>query len=209
MEIRKPLVKKEKLTEATFHASSVIQMDEVTLSGGSADNEEIDEVKISTSIVHSLSFQSSTVEDLSIIDAFLFAANFAGAVFNHTFFERARLSKCRLQGTQLMECIARDTVIEKSKCNDVSFRFAKMENIVFLDCEMENTDFSGAHLKNVLFRNCNLKKSQFSHAKLHHVSLKESDIQGIAIDKDSFGDVIVNTGQALYLASRLGLRIED
>jgi len=209
MEIRKPILKKEKLAETVFSVSSVIQLDEVTLSCGLADNEQIDELKISTSIIHTLSLQSSIVEDLSIVDSFLFASNFAGAVFNHTFFERARLSGCRLQGTQLMECIARDTVIEKSKCDDVSFRFAKIENTVFLDCEMENADFSGARLKNVLFRNCNLKKSQFSQAKLNHVGLKESDIQGIAIDKDSFGNITVNTGQALYLASRLGLNIED
>ena len=39
--------------------------------------------------------------------------------------------------------------------------------------------------------------------------LAAMEINGISIDKDSFGKIIVNTGQAIYLASTLGLIIED
>lgn len=108
-----------------------------------------------------------------------------------------------------MECVACDVVVDKSKCNDVSFRFAKIKNMVFLDCSLDNADFMGAKLENVIFRNCSLKNSQFSQSKLKNVNFKDSNIEGISISRDSFGDITVNTGQAIYLASLLGLNIED
>ena len=74
---------------------------------------------------------------------------------------------------------------------------------------MSDVEFTGAELKNVIFKKCNLNGAQFSQAKLKHISLKSSQIEKIHIDKESFNELTVDTAQAIYLASLLGLRIED
>jgi len=108
-----------------------------------------------------------------------------------------------------MECRIRDVLIERSKCVDLSAKFSVLKSVVFMDCDLEGANFLGAKMENVLFMNCNLNNSQFSQTKLKNVSFKGSSIQGISIDKESFGGITVNTGQALYLVSVLGLKIED
>jgi uncharacterized protein YjbI with pentapeptide repeats len=209
MEIRKPILDKKSLKTGVFEESSLTDLDGVLVEGGVLEIKNVPEIKIASSVLNAVSFQSLLVEEMSAIDAFLTGANFAGATINWIYLERVVISKSRLQGSQFMNCIAREVLIEKSKCGDSSFRYAKMKNVIFQDCDLENTDFLGAEMENVDFKNCSLKNSQFSHSKLKNVRFKESDIEGIAIDKDSFGEITVNTGQAIYLASRLGLNIED
>lgn len=209
VKIRKPILNIKNLKETTLVDLLVIDLNEAIIKKGSLDNRNIDEIKISESTLRGISLRSSRVEEIKIVDSCLDDMDFVGATFNKTYFERVTINKSRLQGTQLMEFVACDVVIDKSKCTDVSFRFAKIKNTIFLDCNLDNADFIGANLENVIFRNCSLKNSQFSQSRLKNVNFKDSNIEGIAISRDSFGNITVNTGQAIYLASLLGLNIED
>lgn len=209
-QMRKPRIKPGRPDAVNISIESQsLSFDEVTIVDVDCEARKLDELYVNSCEVLSLSLRSATVKDIKIVDSELRKCDFTGAVSHHTFFERVHISSSRLQGSQFMECMLSNVMVEQSKCNDSSFRFGKLRDITFIGCDLTGADFSGAILKNIDFRQCNLLNSQFSHAKLDHVSFKDSDITGIAINKDSLGGITVNTGQALYLASMLGLTTED
>lgn len=208
--IRKPILSPErlKLVDVNTEQASLF-IEGVLAKNIDIEKKKIDELNINTCMVEDSSLLSSVFNEIKIIDSILKKCDFTGVVAHHTSFDRMHISNSRLQGSQFMESSACDVVIERSKCVDVSFRFGKITHTAFIDCDLSGADFLGAHLKNVIFRNCNLKKSQFSQSKLNQVSFKGSDIEDIAISKECFVGITVNTGQALYLASMLGFTVED
>lgn len=210
VKVRNPIISINKLKPAVIDTKqAVIFTDDSVIKDVNLEGRKIDELNLNSCDVEKLSLLSSTANEVKIIDSILKKCDFTGAMTNHTFLERTHINNSRLQGSQLMELVARDIVIEKSKCIDLSLRFSKIKDSAFVDCDLTGVDFIGADLRNVIFRNCILKKSQFSQSKLNKVSFKDSDIDGIIINKDSLGGITVNTGQALYLASMLGFTIED
>ena len=73
----------------------------------------------------------------------------------------------------------------------------------------ERIRFCWSKIRFCFFKGCDLTNSDFSQSKLKKVSLKGSVIVNIHVDKESFGQVTVDSGQAIYLASVFGLTIED
>ena len=90
-----------------------------------------------------------------------------------------------------------------------SFRFGKIKNTLFADCDLTDVDFTGAELTNVTFENCTLTSALFFQSTLASVSIKSSTIENIRITRESIKNLTVNSGQALYLATLFGLVVED
>lgn len=211
MEIRKPIIKKNDLKRIKLLpvASAGIEVGDAILEEGNFENLEIEELAFNGVIAENLLLSLAKVGEVTVIDSVLTKCDFSGTVLKNLSLERVEIHKSRVQGTQCMDTVFKDVVIKDSKCIQASFRFSTMKNILFVDCDMSNADFQGSLLENVMFQNCNLKGSQFSSTKLTNVDISSSDIEDIKINKESFGKVIVNTSQAMYLSSIFGMVIEN
>ncbi len=212
-EIKKPIIDKKNLREIALEESkedsNSFEIDNAIVNYGIFEGGTYLEIKINESVINKISFQLSKVGEISSSDVSFDNINLTGTVFSKSYFLRCTFSKCRLQGTQFGDATVKDVSVQTSKCADVSFRFGKLKNVHFSECDLSDADFLGSSLENVTFENCILKNTQFSQTSFKNVSFRGSQIEGIAIDKESYTSLTVNTGQAIYLASLLGLNVED
>lgn len=93
-----------------------------------------------------------------------------------------------------------------------SFRFSKLDTVIFDSCVVDEIDFHGAELKNVKFINSNIDRIELAQSKLINVDLRDSTIVSIKRPSDLKG-VIINNHQLIYLspylANEAGIKIED
>ena len=210
MKVKDPIIDVDRLAVMPIPADNPdILIESAKARGLRFEEKDLEEVSFTEAVLDDVSFQSSKIKEMRCIDTIINKGNFAGTEVSRCYAHRARFISCRLQGAQFMETKISNVVYKNCKSDGVSFRYSKIENTVFTHCDLRESEFLGAELKNVRFDNCNMTSAQFSHAKLDHINLKGSNIEDIKIGKDSLGTLTVTTGQALYLASILGLHIED
>ena len=207
--MRKPVLNTSKLREQELKLGETIILDGAKVINGNLTSESLDELSVETSYLENIIFNSVTIGEFESKDSLFSKCSFAGAQCDRSYLVRTEISNSRLQGIQMTEGVLIDTVIVDSKCSMANFRFSSLKNVIFKNCDLKEIDFLGAKLESVTFKNCDLSDSEFSQSKLKKVSFKGSVITNIHIDKDSFGEVTVDSGQAIYLASVFGLTVED
>lgn len=176
---------------------------------GDLSEEEFDDLTLEKVCCESVVFNQVTIDDLTVLDSSFSKCSFAGAVIEHSHFTRTELVSTRLQGIQLTELSATDTAFITSKLNDANFRYAKLKNVLFRQCDLTAADFIGATLENVVFEDCELNGVNFSQATLKNIDLSGSRITDVVISPEAIKEVFVDTGQAIYLSSLFGLKIKD
>jgi uncharacterized protein YjbI with pentapeptide repeats len=151
----------------------------------------------------------TNISEGKVVDCIRTKCSFAGAELEDFLFERSASNSNWMQRIQVPQAPFRDCYFYTCKLNSVNFRYAKFKDCIFDACVLPEADFLGADFKNVDFINCDLRESQFSQSILKDVRLKGSQIEGISLSKESLEGVIVDTAQAIYLASAFGLIVED
>lgn len=210
MPTKKPQVKKNQLHAVTIdEGADTIEIESGILVDASFEERKLDELDGSEIVLENCNFQSATIGDFKVIDGLFVRCNFAGVRTDHVFLQRIEMTQCRIQGTEFQEANITDVAIRTSKCMGSSFRFGKIKNTLFADCDLTDVDFTGAELINVTFDNCTLTNALFFQSTLASVSVKSSTIENIRITRESIKNLTVNSGQALYLATLFGLVVED
>ena len=207
--MRKPIIQKNRLTEKEFTFNENIQLENVKILEGDMTSRQVEEFSVELSCLGDIVFNSATIIEFESKDTIFARCSFAGTQCDRSYVLRSELRNSRLQGVQMVEGVFRDVVIVGSKCSTANFRFCSFKNVIFDNCNLKEADFLGSTLDSVSFKNCDLSHSEFSQSKLKKVSFKGSVITDMHIDKESFGAVTVDSGQAIYLASVFGLTIED
>jgi uncharacterized protein YjbI with pentapeptide repeats len=167
------------------------------------------EIVLDASLFNRVNFSDCNLSKSKISDCIFENCDFANMLAEKGNFYRSEIKNSRCIGLQISEGILEDVLFFQSVLDISSFRFAKLKNICFDECELNEADFIGTSMENIIFKSCKMKDSEFSQAKLKNVDFRGSDLTNIHIDKNNVDNLIVDTGQAIYLSSLFGLKIKD
>ena len=207
--MRKPIIQKNRLVERELGIDENIHLENAKVLDGDITSLHLEEFSIESSYCENFVLNSTTILEFESRDSIFSQCSFAGAQCDHSYMLRSEFEGSRFQGVQMVESVWLDVVVVRSKCSMANFRFSSFKNVIFKDCDLRDCDFIGSKLNFVVFKNCDLSGSDFSQSQLKKVSFKGSIITDIHIDKESFAQVTVDSGQAIYLASVFGLTVED
>ncbi|MGB0389618.1 MAG: pentapeptide repeat-containing protein, partial [Ardenticatenaceae bacterium] len=95
------------------------------------------------------------------------------------------------------------------ECNGsmAQFRFSKLKDARFQNCDLREADFYATHLNHVAFRNCDLRGADFSAAQLTDVDLRGCKIEGMNISPNAVRGITIEPQQAIHLARILGATV--
>jgi uncharacterized protein YjbI with pentapeptide repeats len=125
---------------------------------------------------------------------------------------RVEILRGRLTGAQLPESTFIDATFADCRADLASFRFAKLERVVFRECRLEEADFYGAELEDVLFERCDLRLASVDGVRVTRVELRGCNLEGLQGAQALRGvrmrwdDVVAN---GPVFASALGVEIVE
>jgi uncharacterized protein YjbI with pentapeptide repeats len=123
--------------------------------------------------------QEPSLELGDLVDAVAKGADWANQRASRLALKRVELRQTRLTGAELSEATLTDVVLDDCRLDLTTFRFAKLERVVFRDCLMNECDFYEASFKDVLFERCNLRESNLSSMKIERVELRGCELAGV------------------------------
>ena len=154
-------------------------------------------------------FLSCTIDELTCRELLFVNGDLANTRCERTYMDRVEIVHSRLTGMSLGSATIKNTRFEHNKGNLSFFRFARLTNCVFRNCDLTEANFQGASMKDVIFRNCDLSGAQFSQAHFERVDLRSSCIDGIGIGSDDARGLIVEPLQCIEFARLLGVNIGE
>ncbi|MFJ9771831.1 pentapeptide repeat-containing protein [Kitasatospora sp. NPDC101157] len=99
---------------------------------------------------------------------------------------RSTVTGCRLTGSSWSNGSFRDVLFEGTRADSTLFRYAKLNTVVFTDCNLSQADFQFAELRNVRFEKCDLTGAQFANVVIQ---------PGVSFD----GCTLIDLGGASHL----------
>lgn len=140
----------------------------------------------------SSSWQKTSFDAVSIVNADLFHANFEQSAIravdfsfsrlNKTNFKRSHFVDCDLQGVDLdnsfmTDCVFHRVNLSRSKLTEVDFQDSILYFVMLLSSNLGESDFSGATLNQVVMHKANLAGSSFKGADLSGIQMSYSNLQ--------------------------------
>ena len=156
---------------------------------------------------------------------------FEGCDFHKAFFQDVKFVNCSFCHSSFCDANFKSCIFESCKGRGADFYGSSLYHVQFQDCDMgeavfdaarfssvkgQNTDFSKAGFSKCRMSNTVWEQVCFREAKFFKTVLKDKDspkrsIEGIVLsdERGELEGAVVNTFQALGLAKRLGLVIQD
>lgn len=166
-----------------------------------------------------MTFTGCRLQQLSLHEAALTGATFAESVLieiNAPVFSALRSSwwnasieRSRIGSGELYDCVWRSVVVRGGKLDYLNFRYAKLTDVVFIDCIIGDLDFSHAALTRVAFKDCRIGGLGASGATMKDVDLRANEIGGIT-DLAALKGAVIDEYQQLLapaLAEELGINV--
>lgn len=147
-----------------------------------------------------------------------------GVRFHDVRFERCDLSMADLRGTsfnrvEFVGCKLQGADMSESTMNHVSFADTSARYVNVAASRLRHVRFAGSDLRGgvladmkteaVEVSRCDFTEADFSHTRLAGFDLRDSTIDGIAVNLPDLRGVTVSTWQAAALIRILGVRVED
>ena len=140
-------------------------------------------------------------------DFSLRTGDFKNNTWRESLFNRIEFINCHTLGFVLAECHFNNVLFRNCHGKYWSFRFSKLVNCRFEDCNLIEADFQNCDLSGVDFVNCQLRGSDFFDANLNHTDVRGSNIDNLRIGTKEVKGMIVEPHQALQLTHLLGIDI--
>jgi len=119
---------------------------------------------------------SAKLRESSWMDVHISAGQFGGTDLAGLTARRIVIETSRMSGCIMSESILRDFRIAASKLDMTNFRFAKLKNVLFKDCDFTDADFAGVTLSGVMFQNCKLERTNFDGASMNQVDITSCEL---------------------------------
>ncbi len=159
-----------------------------------------------------VSLESAGLLGVHLRDVVVAEGSWANARARSATLRRVRMTKVRATGIELADAQIADVLVVESRFDLASFRFAKLERVVFRDCRLDEADFGGAELVSVLFERTALTRSTVTGARFTQCELRGCDLAGLVGPEALRGvrmpiaDVVAS---ADVLAAAVGVTILD
>lgn len=147
-----------------------------------------------------------------LLDLRIEDSDISGVVMTGFVARRVVLSGTRLRGVTLVRGQYDDGVVTGCPTSDLSFRFSRLRQVVFRDCDLSGADFTNTTFDHVTIDHCDLQRARFDAAVVNCLAITDCNlvgITGVSGLKGAQVDASDLPGLATSLALETGLRIRD
>ncbi|HSX27952.1 MAG TPA: pentapeptide repeat-containing protein [Candidatus Saccharimonadales bacterium] len=201
------------LTPITAHQLTAdATLDQVLLAEADFTGNEAKNLTFDDSLLERVSFTEAKIDKLSLSDTVVKTSDFSAARCSGGSFIRVRFVGGRLSGIDLSRSLLKDVVFEGCKLDMANFRFAKLERVQFIECNLTETDFQAAELVDVNFTSSHLERTEFGQCKVKNVDARQAELLDIRGWQDLKGlkiDSLQLVMIAPQLAANIGITVED
>lgn len=153
------------------------------------------------------SLHGSALEKLTLSDCVLDDCDLANLRLTESSWHRSLVRRTRLTGWDLASGILRQVRLEDCTAVLASLRFAALDRVAFVGCNLSQVDFTEADLRGAVFEGCDLTGAQFHHAKMRGariVGCRLEGVQGVA----SFAGATIAPHDVLSLTYALAAALD-
>jgi len=154
------------------------------------------------------SFQHTQLNLAQLMDVRLEVCDMAAATWTKASLHRIELIGCRASGMAMLDSELQDVLIQRCTAELMRIWSSRLQRVRFEQCRLQKSSFEQSNLRGVVFRHCDLSGAQFSGARMQGCDLRGSQLQGITVGIQELQGAIIDPGQALLLASLLGLLVQ-
>jgi uncharacterized protein YjbI with pentapeptide repeats len=141
-------------------------------------------------------------------------ARLEGCDLSSVDWEKARLRRvefigCRLVGARLLDGQFDDVLFRDCQSELALFWSATCRRVRFEQTRLRETSFAKANLSGVVFQNCDLEQADLRETELLGADLRHSRLNGLQVGLPELRGAIIDSTQAVYVASLTGVVIRD
>lgn len=125
---------------------------------------------------------------------------------------RVEFRGTRLRGVAFASGQYDDGLLLDCRTDDLAWRFSRLRNVTFRNCDLANADFYAATFEHVTFGSCNLRNARFHAATVKCLRITDCDLRGVsgALDlKGAVLDLADLPSLAPSLAGEAGIELVD
>ncbi|MDX9990838.1 MAG: pentapeptide repeat-containing protein [Anaerolineales bacterium] len=143
------------------------------------------------------------------VDCQLEASDLSGIDWEKARFRRVEFLGCRLMGAQLLDAEFEDVTFKDCNLESAVFSSAKFSAACFENCLLPDVSFESTDLCGVVFDNCDLAQADLRQARLNGTDFRSSRLGGIQVGAQELKGAIVDSTQAVQIASLIGLVVRE
>lgn len=156
----------------------------------SLDSLRLEDFVLEASMCEKLRLEAAHWIRADLRDVKIEQSDLSNAIWSTGSAHRVEIADSRLTGFAAPESAFRDVIFNSCKMNLCGFRFAKMENAAFIECDLRGADFFSAALKAVRFERCDLSESSFERCTMTAVDFRSSGLVGLKSVEGLSGSII-------------------
>jgi len=120
---------------------------------------------------------------------------------------RVHITNTKLTGFDARGAELRDIHFKDCKAPDILLAESTLTRIRFDHCQLTNLDLTGATIKSLAINHCDSRNIRLINTKIEHLDLRDSLIEGIALNQSTLKGILINPPQAPAIAQALGVQI--
>ncbi|NMC55216.1 MAG: pentapeptide repeat-containing protein [Chloroflexi bacterium] len=144
-----------------------------------------------------------------LVDCLLEASDLSGIDWQQARFRRVAFLGCRLIGAQLVDAEFEDVTFKECTLENAVFLSSKFKAVRFTQCQLREASFESADLPGVVFDDCDLTHADLRMARLSGADFRGSRLDGVQAGAQEFKGAIVDSTQAIQIASLIGLIVKE
>lgn len=153
------------------------------------------------------SWHGCTLEKLTLSDCVLDDCDLANLRLVDSSWHRTLVRRTRLTGWDITNGTLRHVRLEDCTAVLASLRFAALDRVEFVGCNLSQADFTEADLRGARFEGCDLTGAQFDHARMKDAYLVGCRLEGVQ-GAASFAGATIAPHDVLSLTYALAAALE-
>jgi uncharacterized protein YjbI with pentapeptide repeats len=179
------------------------------LTGGHYPGQEAPKVQFDQVHLKRVDLSRTRLPGVQWCDARLEGCDLSGVNWEKARLRRVELIGCRLVGAPLLDAQLDDVLFRDCQVELALFWSALCWRVRFEQSRLREAAFIKADLSGVVFEGCDLERADLREALLAGADLRRSILNGMQVGLRELRGAIIDSTQAIYVASLTGVVIRD
>lgn len=150
---------------------------------------------------------ASTLPASRWTDCIIESADLSGATWIDARLIRVTITNTKLTGFDARGSTLRDVHFKECKAPDMLLAESTFDRVRFDHCNLTSLDLTGAIITSLAINHCDARMLRLVDAKIQHLDLRDSLIEGIALNPAQLKSITITPTQAPALIQALGAQI--
>jgi uncharacterized protein YjbI with pentapeptide repeats len=181
----------------------------LALTGGRYAEQEAQRVLFDQVHLKRVDLSRTRLPEVQWSDARLEGCDLSGVDWERARLRRVELVGCRLVGARLLDAQLDDVLLRDCQGDLALFWSAVCRRVRFEQVRLREASFLKANLSGVVFQGCDLGQADLREAQLSGADLRRSNLNGMQVGLRELQGAIIDSTQAIYIASLAGVVIRD